>query len=86
MNSWLGAVQMMEDFNELILCVWSLQTGEWLTIGRQVKEQAFRLGCSGRLSKPPYAAISGNGIVVSDTGTDPPAGGELTNTYEINMT
>jgi len=23
----------MEDFNELILCVWSLQTGEWLTIG-----------------------------------------------------
>ena len=82
-NSWLDAVQMMEDFKELYSCVWSLQTGGWLTMRQQIKEKAFRLGCSGRLSKPPYAAISINGVVVSDSGTER---SELTNTYEIYTT
>jgi len=59
---------MMEDFKEMYSCVWSLQTGGWLTMRQQIKEMAFRLGCSGRLSKPPFAAITGNGFVVSDNG------------------
>ena len=35
---------------------------------QQVKELAFRFRLSGVGSKPPYVAITGNFIVVSDTG------------------
>jgi len=48
--------------------VWSLQTGGWLTMSQQIKDRAFRLRFSGTVSKPPYAANTGNGFVVSDNG------------------
>ena len=35
---------------------------------QQIKGMAFRLRLSGAVSKPPYAATFGNGVVVSDTG------------------
>jgi hypothetical protein len=53
---------MMEDFKVVNSRVWSLQTGEWLTLICKFKEQAFRLRCSGTVSKPPYAAFTGNCI------------------------
>jgi hypothetical protein len=37
-------------------------------MSQQIKDRAFRLGFSGTVSKPPYAANTGNGFVVSDNG------------------
>jgi hypothetical protein len=59
---------MMEDFNDLGISVWSLQTGEWptLTIGVKNRPSAKAVQAdlanhrSAELTPKPYAALGGN--------------------------
>ena len=66
LNIWLGTVLKMEDFKELEISVWSLQTGEWLTLPKELKKRPSAKSVQAALANHLMLLMAETPIVVSD--------------------
>ena len=56
----------MEDFKELEISVWSLQTGEWLTFPKELKTRPSAKSVQAALANHLMLLMAETPIVVSD--------------------